>query len=333
MNPEAFYGSAGTYAEQRQALARELHSRGLGAYVDYLKSLARPAALFMPTPTPDAEIDVGRSKIGGWPDLPADLDWPTADVVTFRSWNDFRVTGTYSIPFLLQIDLAGLADIELDIDLPRTGLLSVFHGADHHEVYGDRYEGVRPGWRVLHFEDGVTLTQRSAIARAAHRSVADGPEVTFLPQLLQSRQITTLPYLFDAFPLGAGTLADADFDAMNEFEVEIDWTQNAVRLGGHARATGNGEPLSLTTPRRLHQEGDGDTYRTLEEVRAEGWRHLLTMSSREYWDEFPDQGELHVDYVNPTFGGDGVMGIYVRPTGNDWLSDAVLSHALAGVRR
>ena len=330
---ENFNDRATTYAGQRAALADELNSAGLGAYADHLMALARPAALLVATPMPDDQIAVGRSKIGGRPDLPASVDWPTADEVVFRSWNDFEVRGTYLIPFLLQINLNELSGCELDVQLPRHGLLSVFHGADEHEVYGDRYEGVRPCWRVLYTADAPLTRRTTTLAPSSvpwNRELQGAP---FPAQRLAPQPITTLPELFDAFPLDSGLLAEEDVNAMIEVRL-TEHLPNVVRVGGWAYSRGNGEPLgSLREPRKLHQLG-ADEYVDLDARRAQGWQHLLSMQSRDHWDEFPDQGVLHTDYTPPSFGGDGVMSVYIAPRDDGgWLDPDVLANAVGPICR
>lgn len=325
MRLENFNDRAVTYADQKTALVSELNNAGLAAYADTLLAVARPAALFVPTPTSDAQIAVASSKIGGWPDLPPNVEWPTADEVLFRSWNDFEVCGTFPIPFLVQINLNDLSGAELDIPLPQHGLLSVFRGADEHEVFGQRFEGVRPCWRVLYSEDpSLTLRRRPSTEPA----VVGMP---FLAQRLFVQQITTLPDLFES-PLGPISF-DEGVDAMLAFRFR-EFVPNAVRVGGWAYSAGNGEPLGTHGERRkLHQVGE-DVGVELEVRRAEGWCHLLSMDSRDFWDEFPDQGILHSDYTSPSFGADGVMSVYLQPGDNEsWLDPHVLAEAVAPTGR
>ncbi len=56
----------------------------------------------------------GHSKIGGLPDLPADVAWPS------------DAKGRPRLSFLLQINLAEIAGVEHDNPLPRTGMLYLF---------------------------------------------------------------------------------------------------------------------------------------------------------------------------------------------------------------
>jgi uncharacterized protein YwqG len=82
------------------------------ALADLLK-LVRPAIAF------DVEkqksLPVGASKFGGKPDMPASLAWPT-----FESDED------RALPFLLQINLANTAKMDLEGLLPKKGVLYFF---------------------------------------------------------------------------------------------------------------------------------------------------------------------------------------------------------------
>lgn len=76
-----------------------------------IKRLVRPTLLLVPT------TGTGFSKLGGDPELPADLAWP----------------GGYERPrtFLAQVDLAALPEAQLDW-LPRAGRLYAFYDPDGH---------------------------------------------------------------------------------------------------------------------------------------------------------------------------------------------------------
>jgi len=59
------------------ALQRSLSEAGVPAESIFrIVEAARPAVMFATTPTDEAQIPVGATKIGGRPDLPADMPWP-----------------------------------------------------------------------------------------------------------------------------------------------------------------------------------------------------------------------------------------------------------------
>lgn len=109
---------------QKSEILDLLEECGLEAYKDRIAPLIFPSYQMHLTPVEDANIPLGASKIGGEPDLPADVEWP--------KWK------RYAMSFVAQIDLAELA---ADSPLPADGLLSFFYAVeamyDDEEFYRD----------------------------------------------------------------------------------------------------------------------------------------------------------------------------------------------------
>jgi uncharacterized protein YwqG len=80
------------------------------------------------------QLEVGRSRLGGDPDLPPTLAWP-------------QIQGE-PLVFVAQLDLAELARYEAATELPRAGLLSFFYAP----IPPDGYELEHPV-AVLHLRD------------------------------------------------------------------------------------------------------------------------------------------------------------------------------------
>ncbi len=115
--------------------------------VRQLLTLAKPCAALVSTSASDDDIPIGSSKIGGAPDLPKDISWPTRA----RSATEMRATAAMiatakgaqredlaaklrlaereaPLAFMMEVDMAACwASGELDPDLPRDGHLILFY--------------------------------------------------------------------------------------------------------------------------------------------------------------------------------------------------------------
>ena len=75
--------------------------------------LAEPTGFYSDADDVVDESDVGGSKFGGFPDLPADFNWP--------HWDDAPLT------FLAQFRLSDLARFDCELNLPPAGMLYFFY--------------------------------------------------------------------------------------------------------------------------------------------------------------------------------------------------------------
>src|SRR5947209_1881972 len=84
--------------------------------------LSRPSIRLLTTRVDESSFPIGASKIGGVPDLPADIAWPQC----------------HGLPqsFLAQIHLADIASYERESLLPHRGLLWFFYDAQQ-QTFGD----------------------------------------------------------------------------------------------------------------------------------------------------------------------------------------------------
>ncbi|WP_186438499.1 YwqG family protein [Cohnella terricola] len=110
---------------------------GLGGYWDLFKPLIEPGIVLTPVPTEEHNIEIGKSKIGGSPDLPASFSWP--------HWRDIPMS------FLAQINLSELPMESFNEKYPREGIIYFFYVYDSDIWYED------PEFDVDQYKNGKVL--------------------------------------------------------------------------------------------------------------------------------------------------------------------------------
>lgn len=138
-----------------------------------LMGLAKPGLALQSKSAADADIPIGASKIGGAPDLPRGVKWPTrepsahgqGDIEMLRKLDAENPSDYYKreialkgplaekaapLAFMVQVDLAACAAAgEIDADIPREGWLLVFYDLVFRPWFGhDRND--TPMFHVLH---------------------------------------------------------------------------------------------------------------------------------------------------------------------------------------
>jgi uncharacterized protein (TIGR02996 family) len=146
-------------------LMRNVLTSGLTAHADKFLRLARPALDYKAARAADKKIPVGVSKLGGLPDLPSGVPWPTHD--------------ENPLSFLGQFNFAELSQSVVCRELPKAGWLSVFCRYDEGDGNDDFPTGT---WRMLHFPVGANLARAES-----------GPEITFRSGRVAFSETLTLP--------------------------------------------------------------------------------------------------------------------------------------------
>src|SRR6266852_5157072 len=131
-----------------------LVAAGLSQRVRDIDTLARSSIRLFTTPVEESSLQVGVSKLGGLPDLPAGTSWP--------EWNDLPQS------FLAQIHLDDLHSYDVQRVLPRQDMLWFFYDAQQ-QTFGENPADAG-GWRVLFKEDLTTLQRTQALARLPARA-------------------------------------------------------------------------------------------------------------------------------------------------------------------
>jgi uncharacterized protein YwqG/predicted DNA-binding protein (MmcQ/YjbR family) len=105
---------AGLPYDEPKLLARLIEMHDLKDHRKEIRKLLRPAVLLRTQKSSEGKVPLGATKIGGRPDLPAQVEWP--------AYRDGK-----PLAFLAQLDLAEIAKVGTPIKgLPSKGLLSVF---------------------------------------------------------------------------------------------------------------------------------------------------------------------------------------------------------------
>lgn len=154
----------------------------------------------------DAELRPGATKLGGRPDLPDDMAWPTLRGSPLR--------------FVAQVDLDGIAAMDPSGVLPSSGLLSFFYSID----YPSELDGSAPEGVVVFTGAGTSLSRRD-FPRAL------GPTNRYPAIALEAEPELVLPAWADPL-LGAVELSDPESDALWNIVMDNVSTTNH-RLLGH----------------------------------------------------------------------------------------------------
>lgn len=148
-----------------------------------LIGLAKPGIALQSKSAPDKDIPIGASKIGGAPDLPPGLKWPTREPTAHGKSNiemlrklDAEKSSEYykreialkgpladnpaPLTFMIQVDLADAAAAgEIDADIPREGWLLVFYDLVFRPWFGHD-ENDTPLFHVLHITGDRSALER-----------------------------------------------------------------------------------------------------------------------------------------------------------------------------
>ena len=71
-------------------------------------------------------IAKGTSKIGGFPDLPPEIPYPTMSGYSCKRGDDTERYEKSAMRLVAQINLADIADLDIENKLPHTGILYFF---------------------------------------------------------------------------------------------------------------------------------------------------------------------------------------------------------------
>jgi uncharacterized protein YwqG len=123
----------------------KLIAQKLDGHLDTLLAASKEVAAMHPNSRADDQIPLGRSKLGGKPDLPVNYGWPL----------DAR---EHPLSFIIQINLSEIPAFAERGRLPANGLLSVFYNL---EIWGfDPKDG--HGFRVVYFDCDASALRRTA---------------------------------------------------------------------------------------------------------------------------------------------------------------------------
>ena len=125
----------------------------------YFEKLLRSEIRITPSKIEEVYLKIGESKIGGSPDLPDNVKWPTCD-------------DKYLL-FLAQINLEEIANLQSANELPKKGLLYFFY-KDDLSINGDSLEHQK-GFKVMYIKDSTHLRRRQNPTKAELKTHIDFP--------------------------------------------------------------------------------------------------------------------------------------------------------------
>jgi uncharacterized protein YwqG len=256
---------------------------------------------------PNADLMLGQSRFGGWPDVPKDFEWPTCIALSNPVWwKDYLEDkyGTdqskynkialhnlrnlnkpmYATPkplsLLAQINLAELPD-HLELELPRQGQLLFFCDMGDELVHGGMTEP-HDRWRVLFFD--VPSDQLSEMPSPADEPSHRPPvrALTFAPEWTIDEEIR----------FRKSNEASAALDAVREMLV-------GNRGSTHHRLLGHPQPiqghLGHGAELTLRQLGYREQLSEAESASAKlAWRSLLQLDNEaEFEWSWGDDGRMH----------------------------------------
>ncbi len=162
--------------EDVETLREQIRSFGLNRLEEKIIQLAQPCIYMTREAVDDDKLPVGASKLGGLPDLPANMQWPY--------YNSVPLT------FIGQFKFSEIAKCDLDGILPHQGILYYFIETDD-MIFG-MYEQ-RSAWRVLYVED-----ENVPLIRTIHPTYqGEFRLVTELPShRIEYQRTLTLPRIF-----------------------------------------------------------------------------------------------------------------------------------------
>jgi uncharacterized protein YwqG len=120
----------------RESVIELIHQHAPLRLIPIVEQNIKESLLLRTNRMSEEHIPIGKARIGGRPDLPIHIEWPT--------WKNEPLS------FIAQLNLADLPDYDFLNILPPEGILSFFYSANL-ETWSNPCD--KNSWRVLYFED------------------------------------------------------------------------------------------------------------------------------------------------------------------------------------
>ncbi|MBM3476681.1 MAG: DUF1963 domain-containing protein [Armatimonadetes bacterium] len=198
----------------REQISELIRQKAPPRLADAIEQSVRESLLLRTTPVPDGGMPVGRSRIGGMPDLPPEVEWPT--------WND------QPLAFIAQISLSELPPYEFLEVLPSTGVLSFFYSA-RQETWGFDPKD-QSSWRVLHLDE-QGLQRRSPSPYLPDEGIYQSCGLDYAPSF--TLPCIESPHVDLDFDRGPWEGIDEYIELLKDFEQLVDEGRWLNRLLGH----------------------------------------------------------------------------------------------------
>ena len=256
-----------------------LEEHGLAEYYEKIRAQYKPCIWLRLGEAGEGKI--GTSRIGGRPDLPDGMEWPTS--------NETLPEGDKGTPltFVMQIDLADIPDDKdfprSEIHLPKDGLLSVFIGLDEPATDVEH--------RFFLIPAGIPLSRKDIPESA---DFEDDMYAEMPPHGLKLVLGADFPRwatddqqeLCEAMEEEAGEDCDVDdlFDAYTDFTNDLEPCHSKEIVGkllGHAAGIGSDPREDAYVVREVNPEWlyEYTKRATLDMSLARRWQNLLMLDS------------------------------------------------------
>ncbi|MEB2843897.1 DUF1963 domain-containing protein [Rhizobiales bacterium RZME27] len=293
------------FPETREALSLSLQDAGFDMpVVEHLTAQARPAILLVTSGFGETEPPLGTSRLGGRPDLPPDMAWPTrppypdaearagyhrreaerllADSGKPRSWmtpeqgerfsKEHRdkadaIESEFPLAFFGQFDLADLSQQPgFDLAFPDEGRLLVFY--DFWEQPEDFTPAASVGWKVVWDKTPASDLVRAPFPAALTAISDDDWSSIFKPAHITGKTVLTpIPPNdkgWNAFPLDDDEALEDYHEWLSQFGTPDMQGRANHQFGGFPQTLQNGLQARSQLAANGIDCGSGDAWRTPE---------------------------------------------------------------------
>lgn len=135
---------------QRDDVLAALNAAGLARVIPHLEPLMTHSVRITSQAPTDTDLPLGASHLGGIPDLPDAVVWPSM--------------GDVPLSFVAQFNLSEVEPYDVDKLLPPAGMLYFFYDANQQTYGSDPAD--RAGWKVIYSEVETAALTRAAVPDA-----------------------------------------------------------------------------------------------------------------------------------------------------------------------
>jgi uncharacterized protein YwqG len=263
----------------KEELDRKLTEYNLDHHREAIEARLRPCIRLYLSKADEDELPLGASKMGGRPDLPLSLSWPTETRrpphERDRRFNpDSEDKPLLPLSFVAQIRLSGVSSLDDEGLLPATGILYFFYSAEQ-EVWGFDPRD-HSGFKVLYYDGDETLIRTDF--------PSDLPDIAYFHpcRIRPEKEISVPPPVSDWVDfLSFDADRNGDWDAYEQMCDE--WPMNT--MFGYADNIQGEQELECELATNGIYVGDAEGYKDPRRAPLEpsipNWRLLLQVDSNE----------------------------------------------------